>query len=299
MELYAPRYYLHFRCIADRCSHSCCVGWEIGIDEDTLAYYRALPGKLGNELRAGIVEGEDGACFALRPDGKCPMLDEHGLCRIISALGEGGLCDICHEHPRFYNIVGAHAECGIGASCEEAARLILSTEDYRTLLPVGDLPGEEAHGELDAAAQREELYARLADHACSLAERLAEIEQAHAISTEMGRKAQAALFSSLEYLAEPHRALLAELAPVPWPEGEAALACERFFAYLVYRHASPAQGEREFRAAIGFALVLCRLFCSLCAQGYDPVVAAVLLSEELEYSEENTEAIKRSILPPV
>ncbi len=29
MNTYAPDYYTEFKCIADKCTHSCCVGWEI------------------------------------------------------------------------------------------------------------------------------------------------------------------------------------------------------------------------------------------------------------------------------
>ena len=35
MKLFAPKYYTEFSCIADRCRHSCCIGWEIDIDADT------------------------------------------------------------------------------------------------------------------------------------------------------------------------------------------------------------------------------------------------------------------------
>ena len=42
MKLYAPEYYKKFRCIADRCEHSCCNGWEIDIDSATLARYKTL-----------------------------------------------------------------------------------------------------------------------------------------------------------------------------------------------------------------------------------------------------------------
>ena len=35
MKLYAPEYYKQFQCIADKCTHSCCIGWEIDIDEIT------------------------------------------------------------------------------------------------------------------------------------------------------------------------------------------------------------------------------------------------------------------------
>jgi lysine-N-methylase len=37
MKLRAPKYYLDFACIADRCKHSCCIGWEIDVDADTMA----------------------------------------------------------------------------------------------------------------------------------------------------------------------------------------------------------------------------------------------------------------------
>ena len=35
MKLYAPGYYKRFACIASKCRHSCCVGWEIDIDPET------------------------------------------------------------------------------------------------------------------------------------------------------------------------------------------------------------------------------------------------------------------------
>ena len=41
-KLYAPSYYKNFTCIADKCKHSCCVGWEIAIDKTTLNKYEAL-----------------------------------------------------------------------------------------------------------------------------------------------------------------------------------------------------------------------------------------------------------------
>ena len=50
MKLYAPDYYTKFACIADKCQHSCCIGWEIDIDEETLSYYNSVSGDFGNRL---------------------------------------------------------------------------------------------------------------------------------------------------------------------------------------------------------------------------------------------------------
>ena len=120
-----PQYYFNFKCIADKCRHSCCVGWEIDVDERTLARYRALPAEKGNEILQSIAESEDGAHFRLCDDERCPHLDEKGLCRIITALGEGYLCDICREHPRYYGIGADGLDGGLGLACPEAARIIL------------------------------------------------------------------------------------------------------------------------------------------------------------------------------
>ena len=54
MKIYAPNYYNAFKCIADKCNHSCCVGWEIDIDNKTLDYYKNVEGDFGNKLRKNI-----------------------------------------------------------------------------------------------------------------------------------------------------------------------------------------------------------------------------------------------------
>ena len=46
-----PDYYPQFHCIAERCRHNCCIGWEIDIDAGTLSAYRAMDGALGERLR--------------------------------------------------------------------------------------------------------------------------------------------------------------------------------------------------------------------------------------------------------
>ena len=33
-----PDFYDDFHCLAAACRHSCCVGWEIDVDEDSLAW---------------------------------------------------------------------------------------------------------------------------------------------------------------------------------------------------------------------------------------------------------------------
>ena len=286
--MFAPKYYTTFRCLADRCTHSCCVGWEIDVDADTLAYYRALPSPIKDDILGGIACDGEGAHFALCESGKCPNLDERGLCRIISALGEGALCDICREHPRFYNEVAGRLEVGVGAACEAAAGLILSSDAYAEILPLDEVENGFDADAFDAVAARDAVYAVLGDRTQDYAKRREEIARPCSFCYD-GARAKA-LLSDLEYMDEAHRALLLHVAEEP--RGAAhALLCERFLAYLIYRHASPAVSAAAFDAALRMALFLEEIFARLLASGRDAVQAAILLSEEIEYSEDNTAAL--------
>ena len=54
MIVRVPDYFSEFSCIAGDCKDSCCLGWEIDIDEDSYEYYQTLPGEVGERLRKGI-----------------------------------------------------------------------------------------------------------------------------------------------------------------------------------------------------------------------------------------------------
>ena len=123
MRIVVPEYFLDFKCIADKCKDSCCIGWEIDVDDEAKAKYESLDTELGRE----IVEKTQHGYFPLQKNGRCAFLDEKGLCRIISAVGDGYLCDICREHPRYYGVGNGIIEGGLGLGCEEAARIILAS----------------------------------------------------------------------------------------------------------------------------------------------------------------------------
>ncbi|MBO4885450.1 MAG: flagellin lysine-N-methylase [Clostridia bacterium] len=125
MNVYAPEYYPAFHCVASRCRHTCCAGWEIDIDAESLARYERLPGAFGERVRQGIGLG-DTPHFILTEDERCPLLNRDNLCELILREGEDALCQICRDHPRFRNYYSSRVEIGLGLVCEEAARLILA-----------------------------------------------------------------------------------------------------------------------------------------------------------------------------
>lgn len=127
MKIYVPEYYNSFKCIAEKCRDNCCIGWGIDIDEASLEKYKNLKNPEGERI-LGTIDFTDGASFICDGQGRCKNLDERGLCRIISALGESYLCQICHDHPRYFNCNFGRCEGGLGLACEEAARIILSLD---------------------------------------------------------------------------------------------------------------------------------------------------------------------------
>lgn len=135
MKIYVPEYYRSFKCIAEKCRDNCCIGWGIDIDEVSLEKYKNLKNPEGERILSTI-DFSGGASFISDGQGRCKNLDERGLCRIISVLGEGYLCQICRDHPRYFNCVFGRCEGGLGLACEEAARMILSLDHLPEIVEI-------------------------------------------------------------------------------------------------------------------------------------------------------------------
>lgn len=123
-----PSFYDAFRCKADKCEDSCCIGWEIDVDDDSLAYYGNISGEFGEKLRKSIETDGEFSFFRLCEGDRCPFLENGGLCEIYKNLGEDALCDICREHPRFYNQTDDITEMGLGLCCEKVCEQLFDGE---------------------------------------------------------------------------------------------------------------------------------------------------------------------------
>lgn len=297
MKLFAPEYYSDFKCIADKCRHSCCVGWEIDIDGETLAKYSEMNAEYAGNIRASIEQG-DAPHFKLCTDGRCAHLDEKGLCRIISNIGEGALCAICREHPRFYHTAGGKREVGLGLCCEEACRIVLSSDGYGEFIEIGEADGAD-NCDFDPTAHRARIYAVISDRTVSYTERLRKLCSKYGFRVGGFSKDEwADVLAGLEFLDEGHRELFLGYSPYLDTPDEVELPLERALAYFVYRHCSPAEDDGEFRIGLGFALFCERLLASMSKNAPEEPLTdlARIISEELEYSEDNCDAIKTEFM---
>ena len=146
MKLRVPDYYEEFHCIADACQDSCCVGWEINIDEDTYDFYSSVEGELGERLACNMYDtGEGEHSFRLVEHGRCPFLNQKNLCDICIELGDAALSEVCTEYPRFTTWCDSLCQKCLSLSCEEVGRILFTRRDPVQLVEY--VYGAEEHDE--------------------------------------------------------------------------------------------------------------------------------------------------------
>ena len=257
MITYFPDYYKDFKCIANKCRHTCCAGWEIDVDDEALSRFIKDP---------AIAPHISGNSIMLDDKERCPFLQEDGLCKMILEHGEDFLCDICTEHPRFYNTFEDHIEGGLGLVCEEACRIILEKKEDFSLTPAKPLPDD---------------ITTVFDTSRSLSTRLATLK--NEVSSSLTR---ASFISTLEVLDPSWTVLIngiIENPPVRSEEEDIinrdARRFSNFCAYLLYRYPDES----------GFAVESTYLLADLVIRGTDILEAARMFSGEIEYSDINIE----------
>ena len=120
MKQFEFNYSKKFYCIADKCNHNCCKGWQIIVDKKTASKYLQL---IQSDQR--FKNCLDGQFFKMN-DGNCPFLDNDNLCHVIKNYGEKCLSKTCKTHPRFKSFFNGITETGLGLYCEQAGKIILS-----------------------------------------------------------------------------------------------------------------------------------------------------------------------------
>lgn len=146
MEYMIPHYFENFRCAAAECKDTCCAGWAIMIDEDSLEKYKNLEGAFGNRVK-NSVDWEKG-CFC-QHEHRCAFLNEENLCDLHIEAGEHMLCDTCRDYPRHLEEFEGVREGSLSLSCIEAAKLILGGKEPVRFLKFEDEVEDEEYEDFD------------------------------------------------------------------------------------------------------------------------------------------------------
>ena len=288
MRRFKPSYYDEFKCIADKCRHNCCVGWEIDVDEDMLVKYMTEHGEFGDRLRASISLEDECPHFVLGEGERCPFLNENNLCDIIINMGEECLCQICNDHPRFVNFSEDREEVGLGLCCEEAARLIVTYPDKVKIL------GEKSDEDAVIFNMRDTVIEKLQQRGKSIDERIEEVKGIFNI--KMPEKQWDIEFLKLERLDKswPERIMslrgqgheLKEDWSVPF---------EQILVYFIYRYMAEGMYDGRYNERVLFALLSFYMIRELFKRSEETMEELCeicrMYSCEVEYSEENVEKL--------
>ena len=298
MKLIVPDYYVRFQCIADRCRHNCCIGWEIDIDEASYERYCTVDGAFGDRLRAGIDASTGTPCFRLCEGERCVFLNDQGLCDIISTLGEDALCEICSAHPRYRNFFSDREERGLGLCCEEACRLIL-TNPERTVLTVLEDDGEDeivCEEEADFFSVRAQILDILQNRTLSFDARVEQAADFCGLHSDRRTPREwAEVYRGLERLDPAWETHLDRLAA---RESMAAkddrdTVWEQLAVYFLLRYAADCLDDGALAPRVSLALHAAMLLRALgegmCME--ELIELCRMYSCEVEYSEENMEAL--------
>ena len=309
MKIIYPEYYKTFACIASACPDSCCHEWEVDVDPEAAAFYRALPGDLGDRLRQVLRDTEDGTCMTIH-DRRCPMWRQDGLCRIQAELGHDALCHTCQTFPRLRHDYGDFTELGLELSCPEAARLILSGEgtalctevaagntepDYdEEIMSTLQVSRDRVRQLLDSRYTIDQLLTVLLLYAYDVQSEIdggepavLDPDSALATAKKHAKTADIPLFLSffkdLEILTDRWRQRLDNPAPAPWTD-----AYRHLIRYLVDRYWLQAVSDFDLVCRAKFIVTACLLIRTL---GGDLTKTAQLFSKEIENDGDNVEAL--------
>ncbi len=305
MKEFFPEYYKNFKCIADKCTHNCCIGWEINVDDETMHRYKKMNNEMGKKILENI--SVDSQSFVLTADEKCPFLMKNGLCEIITECGNEYLCNICSLHPRFKNFYTSFVETGLGLCCEEACRLVLTYKDKFKIKIDSDvfLTDEEE----EFIIIRQDIFSILQNRNKSVYDRLVELANKFGLEFLFDTQKLYDLYTSLERLDSNWSQKLENLKNLDFNmdifhREDMQLLFEQLSVYFVFRHLSEAIWDSDYSCWISFVLVSVFVIGMLFSyytydlKTFDFEKAFDLVrmySSEIEYSDENINKIIETI----
>lgn len=328
MTVIKPKFYDDFRCTASKCTDNCCIGWEIDIDENTLEKYKGVSGDFSDYIKSNITKSPDGSnCFVLKENGRCAFLDGENLCMIYKNCGSNFLCDICREHPRFYNSLYSCEEAGLGLCCEEVSRLLFESSEFELVREEnGEIYEEASEDEIETESELLDFRKILFSVICNENETLEKCIEKVILNTEAFSKKYDCEVQKVKVLSDTELVDImkkTEAVDDNWQPllndiensiliindnkkafFESFPECEKdyrkFLCYSLFRHFSQSLFDGRICERVSFSInsmrfiVLCDVLTFLKTGTFtkrDRINNVKYYSKQIEYSEENTEML--------
>lgn len=167
-----PDYYHKFSCVANQCEATCCAGWQIVVDEESLKKYAKVNNEFADRIRKGV-DFEEGVFFQQEKK-RCAFLNDKNLCDMYTALGEESLCETCTRYPRHIEEFENVREHTLSVSCPVVAKMLLETKEPVQFVETEKESEEEVFDDFDPvlyevlAEAREEMLKVLQDRSLTI-----------------------------------------------------------------------------------------------------------------------------------
>ena len=275
MKTIYPEYYSKFKCIASRCPDSCCIGWQICLDEKTAQRYLTSDSLSISAVAKQCMRGGKNSRYLSLVKGRCPYLDENNLCNVIKEKGEDFLCEVCYNHPRFDNEIDGVMIKYLSLSCPEASRLFCEECGAKRIKFLGD------DSLIDSVVSVEEIDS-------SLKKLLASDRIDTLFST---------MYEQMEYLDESTKEILTHIKAFAIIKKLEELRCAKpFFAISLFDYFCSVNCWNVDYCKTALVNVVGVLAMMVV---YDDVKSIYAYVKEIEHSEKNEKILRRKVASPL
>ena len=321
IKVFVPTYFKSFKCIADKCPDTCCVGWEVDIDRKTAEKYKSIGGILGDKIQKYLTRDETGCdVFTLCEGDRCPFLNNCNLCEIQLNSGEEGLSKTCSLFPRFFEDFGKIREMGLGFGCPEAARIMLedaetfSLEFYEECVDKVEDVDEDFLSEL--IELRAEIFSILEDKELSFRRKAeAVIDLAKAFQQKLDGEAFhdepqhrsfedcICILENMEYIREERKEFILQLKGKKLSKKSLNLYrsdFEKLLKYYIFRYLLKSVYDVDVLTKVKYGIFACiiisRIYAYLDSPDFDSRVKVMFsFSKEVEYSDVNMDLLDNEL----
>ncbi len=316
-----PEFFDSFVCKADKCTDTCCAGWEIIVDDDTYSKYQKIGKNDFAHISEGIISDSEGNCiFRIKECDRCWFLKDDGFCDIYSRYGEDALCYICREHPRFYNWYDNAIESGLGLCCEKVCEMLFNADTRFSLTSSGEKADDDYFTLFDL---REKCFLLLKDDKHEFEVRISELldfavnteselfgydcKRVYAEDNQMLFEDIVELFSKTEAINQDWTELvddiknnIAEITAISVKTHFNIIDYEKFISYIIYRNLIESAFNSGFVNGIAFAVAslvflhICDCYTLLVKGEFsdiDRINNVKMWSKQIEYCEENIDLL--------
>lgn len=138
MQYFGIQFLNQFKCAQGDCPQTCCKGWQILIDANTMEQIEKEPEDKRRDLKRHIAGMRKGQPQIRKNFGRCPYHTKEQLCGLQLRKRTDLMPRVCREYPRRTVSFGSFAEITMELACPVVAQLFLEEKEMFSMQPLGE-----------------------------------------------------------------------------------------------------------------------------------------------------------------